>query len=121
MTDYYDILWIFSRCIKKLERHVFVSFLFPLFLRSSDLDYFPDDDDDVDDEEDEERSTVNSPEPPEPVEPDDAMLTDENRKLGTLHPEQDLPYLFKVGEVFTTFVSQQLLFGCFSLNTLVLY
>ncbi|XP_028276434.1 NLR family CARD domain-containing protein 3 [Parambassis ranga] len=67
---------------------------FVIDTRSSDLDDFLDDDD-VDDEEDEERSTVNSPEPPEPVEPDDAMQTDENRKLGILHPEQDLPYLFK--------------------------
>lgn len=39
---------------------------------------------------------TNSPEPPEPVEPDDAMQTDDFGQPGRLHPEQDLPHIFKV-------------------------
>lgn len=40
-----------------------------------------------------------SPEPPEPVEPEDTTQTDENSQPGRLHPEQDLPHIFKVGDV----------------------
>ncbi|XP_069003998.1 NLR family CARD domain-containing protein 3 [Embiotoca jacksoni] len=42
--------------------------------------------------EDEDMWTVNSPEPPEPFEP---MQTVENTELGRLHPEQDMPYIFR--------------------------
>ncbi|XP_019950742.2 protein NLRC3 [Paralichthys olivaceus] len=38
---------------------------------------------------------ANSPEPPEPIELDYALETEENRRLGKLHPEQDLPHIFK--------------------------
>ncbi|XP_054453130.1 protein NLRC3 [Anoplopoma fimbria] len=61
--------------------------------RSSDLgDYL--EDDHLEEEEDELLIT-NSPEPPEPVEPEDTMQTDENSQPGRLHPEQDLPHIFK--------------------------
>lgn len=50
------------------------------------------------DEEDmDEYLEVNSPEPPEPVEPDDTLQTDANSQPGLLHPEQDMPHVFKVG------------------------
>lgn len=66
-------------------------FSFPL--RFSDPgDVSEDDEDDLD-----EVLVTHSPEPPEPVEPDDAMQTDENGQPGTLHPELDLPHIFKVG------------------------
>ncbi|KAM3616211.1 uncharacterized protein V6R79_014335 [Siganus canaliculatus] len=59
--------------------------------RSSDLgDRSEDTDEDLN-----EILVYHSPEPPEPVELDDAMLTDENNQLGRLHPEQDLPHIFK--------------------------
>ncbi|XP_056230690.1 protein NLRC3 [Seriola aureovittata] len=59
--------------------------------RSSDLgDYEEDHEEDMD-----EVLITNSPEPPEPVEPDDAIQTDENSQPGRLHPEQDLPHIFK--------------------------
>ncbi|KAI3354367.1 hypothetical protein L3Q82_018890 [Scortum barcoo] len=38
---------------------------------------------------------THSPEPPEPVELDDWMQTDEYGQPGRLHPEQDLPHIFK--------------------------
>ncbi len=67
---------------------------FSLSLRSEELMDFPEDDeeDDMD-----EILVTHSPEPPEPVEPDDSMQTDENGQPGRLHPEQDLPHIFKVG------------------------
>lgn len=50
------------------------------------------------DEEDmDEYLEVNSPEPPEPVESDDTLQTDTNSQPGRLHPEQDMPHVFKVG------------------------
>ncbi|XP_059187801.1 protein NLRC3 [Centropristis striata] len=50
---------------------------------------------DNDDEEDEDDILIaDSPEPPEPVVPD-TMLDDENSQPGRLHPEQDLPHVFK--------------------------
>ncbi|XP_071351780.1 protein NLRC3 [Trachinotus anak] len=59
--------------------------------RSSDPgDYEEDNVEDMD-----EALITNSPEPPEPVEPEDAMQTDENSQPGRLHPEQDLPHIFK--------------------------
>ena len=63
-----------------------------LCLRSSDLEEFSEnDEEDMDD-----ALVTNSPEPPEPVEPDDTMQTDENSQPGRLHPEQDMPHIFKV-------------------------
>lgn len=61
--------------------------------RSSDPGDFSEEDEEVDD--DDEILIANSPEPPEPVEPEDAMQTDDNSQLGRLHPEQDLPHIFK--------------------------
>ncbi|KAK2847106.1 hypothetical protein Q5P01_010105 [Channa striata] len=64
--------------------------------RSSDLgDFAEDEDEDEDEEADDDMLITNSPEPPEPVEPEDTMQTDENSQPGRLHPEQDLPHLFK--------------------------
>lgn len=69
---------------------------FPLFPRSSDLG----DHSEEDDEEDmDDLLVTHSPEPPEPVEPDDIFQTDENGQPGRLHPEQDLPHIFKVGKI----------------------
>ncbi|KAM7399361.1 hypothetical protein PAMP_018637 [Pampus punctatissimus] len=57
---------------------------------SSDLeDHSEDDVEDMD-----EFLVADSPEPPEPVELDDEMQTDECQP-GKLHPEQDLPHIFK--------------------------
>ncbi|XP_053177446.1 protein NLRC3 [Scomber japonicus] len=58
--------------------------------RSDSLEVYSDDD-----EEDlDEVLVADSPEPPEPVEPDDAMQTEDGQP-GVLHPEQDMPFLFK--------------------------
>lgn len=62
-------------------------------LRSSDLGDFSDPNED-DEEDADELLVADSPEPPEPLELDDTMQTDEEDRL---HPEQDLPYIFKVG------------------------
>ncbi|XP_058490273.1 NLR family CARD domain-containing protein 3 [Solea solea] len=52
--------------------------------------------DNYDDDEDmEENLIATSPEPPEPVEPDDTTQSDENFRLGRMHPEQDLPHIFR--------------------------
>ncbi|KAM9359124.1 protein NLRC3 [Symphorus nematophorus] len=59
--------------------------------RSSDLeDLSENDEEDMD-----EVLVTHSPEPPEPVEPDDAMQTDEDSQPGRLHPEQDMPHIFR--------------------------
>lgn len=64
-----------------------------LSVRSSDLgDFSEEEEEDLD-----EYLVTNSPEPPEFVEPEDSMQTDENSQPGRLHPEQDLPHIFKVG------------------------
>ncbi|XP_063320036.1 uncharacterized protein LOC134618529 isoform X2 [Pelmatolapia mariae] len=57
---------------------------------SVDLDFYEDEED----EEEDEYLITNSPEPPEPIEPDDPM-PDENSQPGRLHPEQDLPHIFR--------------------------
>ncbi|XP_073346310.1 protein NLRC3 [Pagrus major] len=59
--------------------------------RSSDLGDFSDNDE----EDMDEVLVTHSPEPPEFVEPDDTMQADENSQPGRLHPEQDLPHIFK--------------------------
>ncbi|KAL3973857.1 insulin-like growth factor-binding protein 2 [Sarotherodon galilaeus] len=58
---------------------------------SVDLEDFYEDEED---EEEDEYLITNSPEPPEPIEPDDPM-PDENSQPGRLHPEQDLPHIFR--------------------------
>lgn len=71
------------------------AFGFLVSLSSADIEHFSEDD-----EEEMERELIaTSPEPPEPVEPEDTTQTDENSQPGRLHPEQDLPYIFKVGDV----------------------
>lgn len=60
--------------------------------KDEDDNHYKDDEDDED-----EMLETNSPEPPEPVEPEDTMQVDENSQPGRLHPEQDLPHIFKVG------------------------
>ncbi len=67
-----------------------------IILRSEDLEDFSNHDDDDDEEDMDDNLVTNSPVPPEFVEPDDSMQTDENGQPGRLHPEQDLPHLFKV-------------------------
>lgn len=71
------------------------------------------------DEEEEEEEDIedeilitNSPEP-EPFEPEDAMQTDENGQPGRLHPEQDLPHIFRVGVMADLFFFY---FGYFLFN-----
>lgn len=78
---------------------------FVIETRSSDLDDFPDDDDEVEEDEDE-LLVTHSPEPPEPIEPDDAMQTDENSQPGKLHPEQDMPHVFKTIQSVLTDLSK---------------
>ncbi|XP_006810052.2 protein NLRC3 [Neolamprologus brichardi] len=56
---------------------------------------------DEEDEEEDEYLITNSPEPPEPIEPDDP-LPDENSQPGRLHPEQDLPHVFKEQQLPTS-------------------
>ncbi|XP_008308048.2 protein NLRC3-like [Cynoglossus semilaevis] len=58
---------------------------------SADIEHFSEDDD----EEMERELIATSPEPPEPVELEDTTQTDENSQPGRLHPEQDLPHIFK--------------------------
>ncbi|XP_030590520.1 protein NLRC3-like [Archocentrus centrarchus] len=61
--------------------------------RSCDLD-LPDDEYSDEEGEEDEILITNSPEPPQPIEPDDPM-PDENSQPGRLHPEQDLPHIFR--------------------------
>ncbi|XP_034404148.1 NACHT, LRR and PYD domains-containing protein 3 [Cyclopterus lumpus] len=73
--------------------------------RSSDLGDFSEDNE----EEADEMLITNSPEPPEPVEPEDTTQTDENSQPGRLHPEQDLPHIFKsIQSVVTELTSEEL-------------
>ncbi|XP_033487731.2 NLR family CARD domain-containing protein 3 [Epinephelus lanceolatus] len=74
--------------------------------RSSDLGDFSDNDE----EDADEVLVADSPEPPEPVEPDDAMQTDENSQPGRLHPEQDLPHIFKSMQSVLTRLTREELF-----------
>lgn len=74
--------------------------------RSSDLEDVSEDTE----EEADELLIADSPEPPEPVELDDAMQTDENSQPGRLHPEQDLPHIFKsIQSVVTDLTREELL------------
>nr|XP_020497426.1 NACHT, LRR and PYD domains-containing protein 6-like isoform X1 [Labrus bergylta] len=76
--------------------------------RSSDLEGCSEADDE---EEDMDEILVNhSPEPPELVEVDDTMQTDENSQLGRLHPEQDLPHIFKSIQDTVTDLTKEELF-----------
>ncbi|XP_044059459.1 NACHT, LRR and PYD domains-containing protein 3 [Siniperca chuatsi] len=75
--------------------------------RSSDLGDFSED---SDEEDMDEVLVTHSPEPPEPVEPDDAMQTDENSQPGRLHPEQDLPHIFKSIQSIVTGLTKEELF-----------
>ncbi|CAJ1065642.1 nuclear mitotic apparatus protein 1-like [Xyrichtys novacula] len=60
--------------------------------RSSDIEA----DSDLEEDEDaDELLVTNSPEPPEPVEFNETMQMDEHGQPGILHPEQDLPHIFK--------------------------
>lgn len=53
---------------------------------------------------------TNSPEPPEPIEPDYAEETEEDRRLGRLHPEQSLRHIFmSIQNCLTTLSWQELL------------
>lgn len=47
-------------------------------------------------EDDDEYLFTCSPEPPEPLGLEDITQTDEHSQPGRLHPEQDLPHIFKV-------------------------
>lgn len=60
------------------------------------MEMYPEEDEEEEDPDDEYLIT-NSPEPPEPVEPDDTVQMDENGQPGRLHPEQDVPHVFRVG------------------------
>ncbi|XP_070762156.1 NLR family CARD domain-containing protein 3 [Enoplosus armatus] len=74
--------------------------------RSSDLgDFSEDEEEDMD-----EVLVTHSPEPPEPVEPDDTMQTDEYGQPGRLHPEQDLPHIFKSIQTIVTGLTKDELF-----------
>ncbi|CAK6967311.1 protein NLRC3 [Scomber scombrus] len=72
--------------------------------RSSDLEVNSEDDE----EDMDEVLVADSPEPPEPVEPDDAMQTEDGQP-GKLHPEQDMPFLFKtIQEALSVLKSEEL-------------
>ncbi|XP_029026160.1 protein NLRC3 [Betta splendens] len=76
--------------------------------RSEDLDIYPEEEEEEEDLD--ELLITNSPEPPEPVEPDDYMQTDENGQPGRLHPEQDLPHIFKSIQSILTDLTKEELF-----------
>ncbi|CAN9511310.1 unnamed protein product [Ophioblennius macclurei] len=61
---------------------------------SEELLNFPEEDDE-DYEDDDDILIVNSPEPPEFIEPDLSTQADENGQSGRIHPENDLPHVFK--------------------------
>lgn len=71
--------------------HAFCPPGFCLSFSSFDMEDLPEQDEENMDE----YLEVNSPEPPEPVEPDDTLQTDS--QSSQLHPEQDMPHVFKVG------------------------
>ncbi|XP_047450876.1 protein NLRC3 isoform X2 [Mugil cephalus] len=74
--------------------------------RSSDLGDVPED---YDEEDEDDILITNSPEPPEPVELDCTMQTDEYSQPGRLHPEQDLPHIFKsIQNALTTLTVEEL-------------
>ncbi|XP_067363037.1 NLR family CARD domain-containing protein 3 isoform X2 [Channa argus] len=77
--------------------------------RSSDLGDFPEDEEE-EEEADDEFLITNSPEPPEPLEPEDTMQIDENSQPGRLHPEQDLPHIFKSIQSILTGLTKEELF-----------
>ncbi|XP_026154997.1 protein NLRC3 [Mastacembelus armatus] len=59
---------------------------------------------------DDDNLVTNSPEPPEPVEPEDEMQADENSQPGRLHPEQDLPHIFRtIQNILTGLTKEELL------------
>ncbi|XP_042342989.1 NLR family CARD domain-containing protein 3 [Plectropomus leopardus] len=74
--------------------------------RSSDLGDFSDESE----EDADELLVADSPEPPEPVEPDDEMQSDESSQPGRLHPEQDLPHIFRsIQSIVTRLTKEELL------------
>ncbi|XP_008299719.1 protein NLRC3 [Stegastes partitus] len=73
--------------------------------RSSDLGDFSEDNDD--EEDDDEVLITNSPEPPEPIEPDDTIETDDSSQPGRLHPEQDMPHVFRSMQSILTGLSKE--------------
>ncbi|XP_029964184.1 NACHT, LRR and PYD domains-containing protein 3 [Salarias fasciatus] len=62
--------------------------------RSDESLEIPEEEDEEDDDDDDGLIT-NSPEPPEVVVPESSEQADENGQPGTLHPENDLPHIFK--------------------------
>lgn len=73
--------------------------------RSSD-DILPPEEDE---EEEDEYLITNSPEPPEPIELEDEIQMDEHGQPGRLHPEQDLPHVFKnIQKVLTDLNKEEL-------------
>lgn len=56
-----------------------------------------------------EELVTHSPEPHEPVEPEASVQPEENGQPGRLHPEQDLPHIFKVRMVAGFFIMWTLL------------
>lgn len=75
-----------------MRQHTLLANGFPFSFRSLNLEDLPEHDEENMDED----LVTHSPEPPEPVESDDIIQTDENSQPGRLHPEQDLPHIFKV-------------------------
>ncbi|XP_017286505.1 protein NLRC3 [Kryptolebias marmoratus] len=61
-------------------------------------------------DEDDELLVTCSPEPPEPLEMEDPMQTDEHGQPGRLHPEQDLPHIFKSMQNILTRLNDEELF-----------
>uniref|UniRef100_A0A8C6TXP1 NLR family, CARD domain containing 3-like n=1 Tax=Neogobius melanostomus TaxID=47308 RepID=A0A8C6TXP1_9GOBI len=67
-------------------------------------------------EEDEDEVLItNSPEPPEPIELEDEMQMDDHGQPGKMHPEQDLPHVFKTIQKALTDLNKEDLYK-FKLN-----
>ncbi|KAM8904307.1 protein NLRC3 [Spinachia spinachia] len=81
--------------------------------RSADLrdfiEHYQDEYYEEEEDDDDEMLETNSPEPPEPVEPDDPTQAEEDSQPGRLHPEQDLPHIFKsIQSALTGFEADEL-------------
>lgn len=77
--------------------------------RSSDVDLSPEEDQEDEDEDEDEVLITNSPEPPEPIELENEIQMDEHGQPGRLHPEQDLPHVFKnIQKVLTDLNKEEL-------------
>lgn len=82
--------------LEDFEMEMDLNFMLLLSARSSDLELSCE----SEEEDADEMLITNSPEPPEPIVLEEAIQMDEHGQPGRLHPEQDLPHVFKVGVTF---------------------